>query len=66
MPTQITPWYIILLRQFIGPFPAMIEVACVLAAVASKWDDFGIILAMLLVNGFIGLFQELKVMMSDL
>ena len=64
--TQITRWYIILLKQFIGPFPSMIEVACVLAGIASKWDDFSIILAMLLINGFIGLFQELKVMMSHL
>lgn len=39
----------------------MIEIACILAAAARKWEDFAIILAMLLLNGAIGLFQELKV-----
>lgn len=61
IPEKAVPWYALLLRQFVGPFPCMIEAACVLAAVAQKFDDFGIILAMLLINGTLGFYQEAKV-----
>lgn len=61
VPDKATPWYALLVRQFVGPFPCMIEVACVLAAVAQKYDDFGIILAMLLINAALGFYQEAKV-----
>ena len=91
IPENLEAWYKLLAKQFIGPFPLMIEVgggvssgsrgprwqppflshtspppaypqiACVLAAVARKWDDFGIILAMLLLNAAIGLNQEMSV-----
>jgi len=45
-------------RRFWGPIPWMIEVAALLSAVVQKWEDFGIILVMLLVNAGLDFFQE--------
>ena len=45
-------------RRFWGPIPWMIEVAAVLSALVQKWEDFFIIMVMLLVNAFIDFFQE--------
>ena len=47
-----------LFRRFWGPIPWMIEVAAVLSAVVEKWEDFGIILVMLLINVSLDFFQE--------
>ncbi|MGA8664603.1 MAG: plasma-membrane proton-efflux P-type ATPase [Thermoplasmata archaeon] len=41
-----------------GPIPWMIEVAAVLAAVLQNWDDFAIILTLLLVNAAVGFWEE--------
>jgi H+-transporting ATPase len=45
-------------RRFWGPIPWMIEVAAILSAVVQKWEDFIIIMVMLLVNAFLDFFQE--------
>jgi H+-transporting ATPase len=45
-------------RRFWGPIPWMIELAAILSAVVHKWDDFAIIMTMLLVNAFLDFFQE--------
>ena len=45
-------------RRFWGPIPWMIEIAAVLSAVVEKWEDFFIILVMLLVNAGLDFFQE--------
>ncbi len=45
-------------RRFWGPIPWMIEVAAVLSAVVGKWEDFTIILIMLLVNAGLDFLQE--------
>jgi H+-transporting ATPase len=45
-------------RRFWGPIPWMIELAALLSAVVQKWDDFGIITVMLLVNAGLDFFQE--------
>ncbi len=45
-------------RRFWGPIPWMIETAALLSAVVGKWDDFVIILIMLLVNAGLDFFQE--------
>jgi len=42
------------LRFFLGPIPAMIEAAAIIAAVIHRWDDFSIIIAMLLLNAGVG------------
>eukprot|EP00468_Gymnochlora_sp_CCMP2014_P006125 CAMPEP_0167762832 /NCGR_PEP_ID=MMETSP0110_2-20121227/13001_1 /TAXON_ID=629695 /ORGANISM="Gymnochlora sp., Strain CCMP2014" /LENGTH=1005 /DNA_ID=CAMNT_0007649779 /DNA_START=73 /DNA_END=3090 /DNA_ORIENTATION=- len=49
---------LMLLSQFTGTMPVMIEIAMILTAVLEKWDDFAIIAAMLLVNAFIGFHHE--------
>jgi len=45
-------------RRFWGPIPWMIEIAALLSALVQKWDDFSIIMVMLLVNAGLDFFQE--------
>ena len=47
-----------LLSHFWAPIPWMIEAALVLTAVTGRWADFGIILALLLLNGLVGFWEE--------
>jgi H+-transporting ATPase len=47
-----------LLSHFWAPIPWMIEVALILTALTSRWPDFGIILALLLLNGVVGFWEE--------
>ncbi|MBE0618637.1 MAG: HAD-IC family P-type ATPase, partial [Proteobacteria bacterium] len=49
-----------LLTYFWGPIPWMIEVAAALSAAVRHWEDFGIILFMLLMNAAVGFWQEHK------
>ena len=46
------------LTYFWGPIPWMIEVAVVLSAVVGHWEDFGIILFLLLCNAVVGFWEE--------
>lgn len=46
------------LSYFWGPIPWMIEVAVILSAVVQHWADFGIILALLVVNAVVGFWEE--------
>ncbi len=48
------------LSYFWGPIPIMIEVAAIISAAISHWDDFWIIIALLSINGIVGFFQERK------
>jgi len=45
-------------RRFWGPIPWMIEIAAALSAAVRRWEDFAIIMVMLLVNAGIDFFQE--------
>ena len=47
-------------RRFWGPIPWMIEVAAILSALVKKWEDFAIIMVMLLVNAILDFYQESK------
>jgi H+-transporting ATPase len=49
-----------LLGHFWGPIPWMIEVAAVLSGVVGHWEDFGIILALLVANAAIGFWEEFR------
>jgi H+-transporting ATPase len=51
-----------ILRRFWGPIPWLIEIAAVLSAVVQKWEDFVIIVVMLLVNAGIDFAQERRAM----
>ncbi len=46
------------LTYFWGPIPWMIEVAAVLSALVHHWEDLGIILALLVMNGVVGFWEE--------
>lgn len=46
------------LKNFWGPIPWMIEAAAILSAIIQHWDDFFIILFLLLINAFIEFFQS--------
>ena len=48
--------------HFWGPIPWMIEVALVLTAVTARWTDFAIILALLVLNGVVGFWEEHQAM----
>lgn len=48
------------LSYFWGPIPWMIEIAAVLSALVQHWDDFIIILILLLFNALVGFWQEYK------
>ncbi|HEB81442.1 MAG TPA: HAD family hydrolase [Gammaproteobacteria bacterium] len=45
-------------RRFWGPIPWMIEIAALLSALVQKWEDFIIIMVMLLVNAGLDFMQE--------
>ena len=61
-PNEITereePLWHRVFRRFWGPIPWMIEAAALLSALVQKWEDFAIILVMLLVNAGLDFFQE--------
>jgi H+-transporting ATPase len=48
------------LSYFWGPIPWMIEVAVILSAVVRHWEDFYIILALLLMNAGVGFWEEFQ------
>ncbi len=48
------------LGYFWGPIPWMIEVAAILSALVQRWDDFIIIVALLVFNAGVGFWQEFK------
>jgi len=53
-------WLQRLLRRFWGPIPWMIEVAAVLSFSVRRWEEFTVIVVMLLVNAFVDFYQESK------
>lgn len=59
----VSLWYLFFL-QFTGTMPYMLELACVISLAVADWPDFGIILAMLLANGFLGFHEQLKALES--
>ena len=48
------------LRYFWGPIPWMIEAAVVMSAIINHWEDFFIILTLLMINAVVGFWQEYK------
>ncbi|MCA9365976.1 plasma-membrane proton-efflux P-type ATPase [Candidatus Kaiserbacteria bacterium] len=48
------------LKKFISPIPLMIEFALVLSAIVGRWEDFSIILVLLVVNITVDVLQERK------
>jgi H+-transporting ATPase len=48
------------LAYFWGPIPWMIEAALVMSAIIQRWEDFGIIFTLLMMNAVVGFWQEHK------
>lgn len=48
------------LHYFWGPIPWMIEAAAILSGAVGHWDDLILIIALLLINGLIGFWEEHK------
>ncbi len=48
------------LSYFWGPIPWMIEAAAILSAAISNWEDFAVILLLLITNAVVGFLQERK------
>ncbi|KAJ8599296.1 hypothetical protein CTAYLR_006801 [Chrysophaeum taylorii] len=64
VPIEKVPLWKVFVRQFNGTMPAMLILACLLAAAVQDWEDFGIILFMVLLNACIGYYEETKAMAS--
>lgn len=47
-------------KYFWGPISWMIEAAAIMSALIPRWEDFGIIVALLLTNAVVGFWQENK------
>jgi H+-transporting ATPase len=58
LPEEKTNALLKFLSYFWGPIPWMIEVAAILSAVVRHWEDFFIILALLLMNAGVGFWEE--------
>lgn len=61
---RVAPWYVRLLKNFWGPIPWMLEIAAALAVLRGihegRWEDFGVIFTMLLINGGVSFWHENK------
>lgn len=55
-----TPWWRVLLRQFISPLIGILLVAAVVTLVQQHWVDAGAIFLILCINAALGFFQERK------
>ncbi|MBK5284836.1 MAG: metal-transporting ATPase, partial [Bacteroidia bacterium] len=49
-----------IIKRLWGPIPGMIEIAALLSAIVRKWQDFTIIIILLLVNVVVDFLQESK------
>jgi H+-transporting ATPase len=58
LPEQERSVLLELLSHFWAPIPWMIEAALLLTALTSRWADFGIIAALLALNGLVGFWEE--------
>ena len=58
--TKEKGWLQRLVRRFWGPIPWMIEVAAILSLSVKRWEEFTIIVVMLLVNAVVDFYQESK------
>ena len=51
---------------FVGPIQFVMEAAAVLAAGLEDWVDFGVICALLLLNAFVGLSKNTKLVLLSM
>lgn len=58
VPEEKEPLWKMFIKQFMGPMQIMIEAAAILCFAIKNWQDFGIIMTLLMVNGILGFFEE--------
>ncbi len=51
---------VVFLSHFWGPIPWMIEIAAILAAAVQHWEELGVIVVLLLINGGVSFWHEHK------
>lgn len=64
IPEKKFPLWWIYVKQYMGAMPIMIMLAAILAAAVQQWPDFGIIMAVLLINTTLGFYEEIKAQTS--
>ncbi|EIE81463.1 plasma-membrane proton-efflux P-type ATPase [Rhizopus delemar RA 99-880] len=60
LPEKKTNPFLKFFGYFTGPISYLIEISCVIAGIVGDWIDFGIILALLIINAVIGYIEEAK------
>ncbi len=60
LPEEKTNAFLKFLSYFWGPIPWMIEIAAILSGVVRHWEDFAIILVLLLMNAGVGFWEEFQ------
>ena len=60
IPVDEKPLWRMLLEQFTGAMPFMLEICVIISGAVNDFTDFGVILAMLILNAMLGLHEELK------
>jgi H+-transporting ATPase len=60
LPEEKTNPLLKFLSYFWGPIPWMIEIAAILSGVVRHWEDFAIILVLLLMNAGVGFWEEFQ------
>lgn len=58
LPEKRTNTLLKFLSYFWGPIPGMIEMAAILSAIVRHWEDFALILGLLLMNALVGFWEE--------
>jgi H+-transporting ATPase len=58
LPEKKTNPFLRFFSYFWGPIPWMIEAAAILSALVHHWEDLGIILVLLVMNGIVGFWEE--------
>src|SRR3989338_7564225 len=57
---KTTVWFLILLRQFASAFISLLFGAAVVALLLGEYVDAGVVLLFLLINAFLGFYQEFR------
>ena len=60
IPQYIEPLWVMIVKQFTGPMPVMIEIAFIISAAIQDWKDFAVIGALLITNASLGFHEEYK------
>jgi H+-transporting ATPase len=60
LPEEKTNPVLKFLSYFWGPIPWMIEIAAALSAVVQHWEDFAIIMVLLVINSLVGFWEEFQ------